>query len=554
MRTRRNIFESMECTSFLRGVTLVLALLGFSFSVFAQTTPKVTSEVDTTSIKIGEQIKFKVIVEADSTDQVIFPEGQTFSPLETVEAFATDTTRKNDRLTLAKIYALTQFDSGSYKLPMQRIEINGQGFFTDSLRIDVATVPVDTLAQKMFDIKPLIEVNKSYLNWWKWFLGILVALLVVGGALYWFVFRKKPLSEEEKVALLPPYDRALIELKKLENSKYLIQDEYKQYYSELTEIVRSYLEEDVNVSALESTTDQLIDKLELMTDAGELELDKETIVQFKRILQTADLVKFAKSKPDTSVAEQDRKSIEQIVIKTHDALPEPTEEELMQQAEYQEELERKKHKKKVIIAAASIVAVFILSAVAAIGYYGWEYSKDTLLGHPTKELLEGEWVSSAYGYPPIVLETPKVLKRQKVKLPPELKESIKEIQAFGYRSSLGLFTIAATSISMTQLEEPKFEATVEQMMKNFETMGAKNVITKEEEFVTISGVKGAKVYGSGKFPVPESKELLRGKYAMILFGGKGFQQNIIVTWLDGDPYAEEIVDKMLATLEVKTEI
>jgi hypothetical protein len=141
-----------------------------------------------------------------------------------------------------------------------------------------------------------------------------------------------------------------------------------------------------------------------------------------------------------------------------------------------------------------------------------------------------------------------------VKLPAELQESIKEIQAFGYRSNIGLFTVAVTSITMTQLEEPKFESSVEQMMANFEKMGAKNIITKEEEFVTLSGVKGAKVYGSGKFPIPDSDELLRGKYTMILFGGKGFQQNIMITWLDGDTYAEEIVEKMLITLEVKTDI
>ena len=554
MQAMRNELKVMSTAPLSRRLSLLLLVFCLSFVGFSQTSAKVHSEVDTTFIKIGEQIKFKVIVEADSTDQVIFPEGQTFSPLETVEAFATDTTRKNDRLTLAKTYALTQFDSGSFKLPAQRIEINGQGFFTDSLQINVASVAVDTIAQQMFDIKPLIEVQKKYTAWWKWLLGILLAILIIGGLIYWFVFRKKALTEEEKAALLPPYDRALIELKKLENSKYLIQDEYKQYYSELTDIVRSYLEEDVNVSALESTTDQLIDKLELMTDAGELELDKHTISQFKRILQTADLVKFAKSKPDTSVAEQDRKSIEQIVIKTHDALPEPSEEELMQHAEYQEELERKKKKKKLIIAAAGFVGLLFISAAAAVGYYGWEYSKDSLLGHPTKELLEGEWVSSSYGYPPIILETPEVLKRQNVKLSAELKESIKEIQAFEYRSAIGLFTVGATSITMTKLEEPKFDLTVEQMMKNFEAIGAKNIITKEEEFVTISGVKGAKVYGSGKFPMPDSNELLRGKYTMILFGGKGFQQNIIITWLDGDTYAEEIVGKMLTTLEVKTEI
>ncbi len=554
MQAIGNELRVMSTTPLSRRLSLMLLVFCLSFVGFSQTGPKVHSEVDTTFIKIGEQIKFKVIVEADSTAQVIFPEGQTFSPLETVEAFATDTTRKNDRVTLAKTYALTQFDSGSFKLPTQRIEINGQGFFTDSIQINVANVAVDTIAQSMFDIKPLIEVQKKYAAWWKWLLIILLAILIIGGLIYWFFFRKKALTEEEKVALLPPYDRALIELKKLENSKYLIQDEYKQYYSELTDIVRSYLEEDVNVSAMESTTDQLIDKLELMTDAGELELDKDTISQFKRILQTADLVKFAKSKPDTSIAEQDRKSIEQIVIKTHDALPEPSEEELMQHAEYQEELERKKHKKKLIIAAASFVGLLFISAAAAIGYYGWEYSTDSLLGHPTKELLEGEWVSSSYGYPPIILETPEVLKRQNVKLPADLKEAIKEIQAFEYRSESGLFTIGATSITMTQLEEPKFDLTVEQMMKNFEAIGAKNIITKEEEFVTISGVKGAKVYGSGKFPIPDSNELLRGKYTMILFGGKGFQQNIIITWLDGDTYAEEIVDKMLTTLEVKTEI
>lgn len=552
MKSEKSIMKNDR--TLIQRVVFLCLFFAFASHVFSQISPTVSSEVDTTYIKIGEQIKFKIIVEADSMAQVIFPEGQTFSPLETVEAFATDTTRKKDRLTLAKTYALTQFDSGSYKLPTQRIEINGQGFFTDSLQINVATVQVDTLAQKMFDIKPLIEVEKSYSDWWKWVLGILIALLIVGGLLYWFVFRRKALTEEEKEALLPPYDRALMELKKLENSKYLIHDEYKQYYSELTDIVRSYLEEDVNVTALESTTDQLINKLELMTDAGELELDKDTISQFKRILQTADLVKFAKSKPETSVAEQDRKSIEQIVIKTHDALPEPTEEELMQQAEYQEELERKKQKKKLIVAAAGFAGILLLSVASAIGYYGWEYSKDTILGHPTKELLESEWVSSSYGYPPIILETPEVLKRQNVKLPAELKESIKEIQAFEYRSAIGLFTVGATSISMTQLEEPKFDLTVEQMIKNLEKMGAKNIITKEEEFVTISGVKGAKVFGSGKFPIPDSNELLRGKYTLILFGGKGFQQNIMITWLDGDTYAEQIVDKMLTTLEVKTEI
>lgn len=533
---------------------IFLGSLLFSCNVFAQTSPKVSSEVDTTFIKIGDQLQFKVTVEVDSTDMVIFPEGQTFSPLETVEAFATDTTRKKDRITLLKTYALTQFDSGSYKLPQQRIEINGKGFFTDSLRINVATVPVDTLAQKMYDIKPLIQVDKSNSGLWKILLLILSILVVIAGLIYWFVFRKKPLTDEEKEALLPAYDRALLELKKLDNSKYLIQDQYKQYYSELTDIVRSYLEEDVNVSALESTTDELITKLEMMKDAGELELDNDTIKQFKSILQTADLVKFAKSKPPTTVAKQNRKSVEQIVVKTHEAIPEPTLEELMAQEEYQEELARKQQRKKWLIAGASAFGIIVISAVTLVSYYGAIKVWDTVTGHPTKKLLDSEWVASSYGYPPINLETPEVLVRQEIKIPADAKASIKELQTFMFRDDKALLTLATTSTTFTQPAEPEFEKTIEQLLKNFEDKGAKNIITKQEEFVTVTGVKGIKTFGSGKFKVPDSEELIKGKYMILSFGGNGFQQQILLTWQDGDDYAQEIIDRILTTVEVKTEV
>ncbi len=540
-------------TVYLKSVIVCLLLLLSSLAV-AQEDSRISSKVDTTFIKIGEQIIWTVTVDVDSTANVVFPEGQTFSPLETVEAYKTDTTRKKDRIILEKSYALTQFDSGAYKLPTQFIDINGKGFYTDSLQINVANVPVDTLNQKMYDIKELMVVEKSSSNWWKIILVVVLLLALLGSVLYWFVFRKKPLSEEQQIALLPPYDRALLELKKLENSKYLIQDEYKKYYSELTDIVRSYLEEDVHVSALESTTDQLIDKLELMTDAGELELDKETIQQFKRILQTADLVKFAKSKPEDSVAEQDRKAIEQIVVKTHDALPEPTEEELMQQAEFKEELERKQKRQKTRLAVGITSGFLTAVAIFTIFYFGPKYVWDTISGHPTKKLLEKEWIASTYGYPGVHLETPEVLARQKVKLPPELEATLKELQVFSYRNGEGLLTIGTTTSVLANPEgEPEYEKTVENFIKQLERKGAKNIITKQEDFTTLSGAKGTKVYGSGKFAVPESEELIAGKYTIILFGGKGFQIQVILTWLEDDVYAQEIIDRIVSTIEVKLE-
>ncbi len=533
-------------------VLLCLFFFG-SLSTFSQKNPVISTEVDTTFIKIGEQVNFKVTVEADSAAQVIFPEGQTFSPLETVEAFKTDTTRKKDRITLQKTYALTQFDSGSYKLPAQRIEIDGKGYFTDSLLVNVATVPVDTVTQKMYDIKPLINIDKSNASLWRLLFSVLLVLALSGGLFYWFFFRKKPLTETEKETLLPPYDRALLELKRLENSKYLIQDEYKKYYSELTAIVRSYLEEEVHVAALESTTNQLIDKLELMKDAGELNLEEETIDQFRKILQTADLVKFAKSKPATSVAEQDRVAVEDIVVKTKKALPEPKEEDLMEQEEYQQELRRKKKRQKVYIAAAAGLGIVVFTTALAISYYGFNYVKDAVFGNPTKALLEGEWVSSSYGYPPINLETPEVLIRQKMNVPRELQTKVKELHAFIYDNPESLFTVGTTSTILSEQVEPDYNQAIDEVLKNLEKKGAKNIVTKQEEFTTPTGVKGIKIYGNGQFPVPDSKEWVKGKYTILLFGGNGFQQQIILSWIEGDNYAEEMADRILRSVDVKTQ-
>jgi len=532
---------------------LIVGMLCIGFQSAAQNDPTIGSEVDTTYIKIGEQIQFKISVETDTLAQVIFPEGQTFSPLETVEAYKTDTTKQLDRMTLEKIYALTQFDSGSYMLPIQRIEINGQGYFTDSVRIDVATVPVDTVNQKMFDIKPLMSVQKSGSDFWKIALLILIILALLR-AFYWFFIRNKKMTEAEIEAMLPAYDRALLELKRLENSRYLIQDEYKKYYSELTAIVRSYLEEDVHISALESTTSQLIDKLELLKDAGQLKIEDDTIFQFKKILETADLVKFARSKPETSIAEQDRQAIEQIVIKTKEAIPEPTEEELMQQAEYQEKLVLRKKKKRIAIAGVAAIAVLVITSVITIYFYGFESVKDTVLGHPSKSLLEGEWISSSYGYPPIDIASPEVLIRQDINIPPELKDNIKETQAFAYYNPDNMLRIGTSSTMLNQQEDPNYEESIDLILKTFVDEGAKNIITKQEEFTSVSGVPGLKVYGSGTFQTNNTSKRVKGKYTILLFGGKGFQQQIVLSWEDGDTYAEEIVDRIINSVDVKTQV
>ena len=117
----------------------------------------------------------------------------------------------------------------------------------------------------------------------------------------------------------------------------------------------------------------------------------------------------------------------------------------MEQEEYQEIIALKKRKKKIISIASAAAIVILVSIGGLITYLGPSYVWDTITGHPTKTLLEGEWVSSSYGYPPIIVETPEVLVRQEVKLPPEAKANIKELQAFMFRSEKGLFTVGTTS-------------------------------------------------------------------------------------------------------------
>ena len=240
------------------------------FCLFAQ----VKSEIDTTKIKIGEQITYKIQVEADTTDLVVFPEGQTFMPLEMIESYKVDTTKNNAKFNLIKTYGLTQFDSGSYTIPKQKIIIGDNTFFTDSLNVDVYTVSVDTTKQRLYDIKPLMEVEKAQSDWWKFLLIGLLILSLSAFILYWFIWRKKPLTEEEEIALLPPYARAKLALQKLDESDYLQRAELKDYYSELTFIIRKYLDEKVYDRALESTTDELVERLNMLSDAHQIELSK----------------------------------------------------------------------------------------------------------------------------------------------------------------------------------------------------------------------------------------------------------------------------------------
>ncbi|WP_406600936.1 BatD family protein [Mangrovimonas aestuarii] len=538
---------------------LVVFCLFSSLSLFAQ---EVKSSIDSTSVKIGQQITYRVEVETDSTDYVVFPEGQTFMPLEMIESFKIDTTKQDARYKLIKRYGLTQFDSGHYTIPRQKITIGSKELFTDPVKVEIREVAIDTTKQGLYDVKPMIAVDKPMGNWWKYLLIALLVFSVIGGLLYWFLWRKKPLTEEEEIALLPPYDRAKLALKKLDESGYLERSELKNYYSELTLAIRTYLDEKVYDHALESTTEELIGRLNLLREGHKIELSTETIRNLEAILKRADLVKFAKSEVDLELAKLDKETIDSEIDHVREVLPEPTEEEKLQDKTYKEEQERKHKRKKIIITSVVVVLIALMTFTGFAIKYGAGYVKDTILGHDTKELLEGDWVTSEYGIPPIKISTPKVLKRVEMSLPEEFKDKVKTT-TFSYGSMLDFFGVTVSTARYDfskdqQQTEEKDKPTIdlrqasEAAIRELEAQGVSNLMVMQEKYSTTNGIDGLKTYGTASLPIPNSDNFVEGEYIILQFAGENVLQQLTMYRKKDDAYAEKIIDRILNSIELKT--
>jgi predicted anti-sigma-YlaC factor YlaD/predicted CopG family antitoxin len=517
------------------------------YKAFAQ----VSAKIDSTTIEIGNEIRYKMQVEADSTQIVVFPEGQTFTPLEVIESQKIDTSRNGKRFNLTKEYALTQFDSGHYTIPRQKVMIGDQVFFTDSLKVEVRDVLVDTTKQKMYEIKPLVDVDAKFaFNWKKWILWIGGVLLLILGFIAFFIFIKKK-RKANKEDELPPYERAILALQKIDESHLLEKDSHKEYYSQLSDTARKYIDEEVYDHAMESTTDELITRLDEEIRSGNLNLDKNTIEELKNVLKTADMAKFAKSKPDIITAKADRNVIEQVIHKTKSAIPEPTEEELLADEEYRKTVAEKKQRKKIIVASIVTTSAIVITWVIFGLVYGFDVVKDTLLGHPTKELAETEWITSAYGSPPVTITTPRVLIRNAYQMTEEQKQMLKGNETFVYGSLVGNFYAVVTTVQYKQPTEIKLDKVVEGVVGKFESMGAKNISVKDEEYETLGGAKGVKVFGDLEIVNPVTKKKQKNSYLMLNFAENGGFQQITLVYDVEDRYAKDVAERIINSVELK---
>lgn len=525
---------------------------------------EVKVETNTKNIKIGEQIQYKVSVETPADTPVSFPEGQTFAPLEMVKTRAADTLRDGGKYRLVKEYYLTQFDEGKYTIPSQKIRIDNKDYFTDSLLVEVHTVAIDTLKQPLYDIKPIQEVKKPFTSY-GWILTIIAAvlLLLIVAFVYFVFIRKKKFPFLQTQKKLPPFDRAIQDLKELQNSKYLIQSQHKEYYTRLTDIVKAYLEEEVHILAKESTTDELLTKINLLQEKGKLNLNQDTITNLKRVLQTADLVKFAKNKPSDDNAEYDRETIENVVIKTKEAIPlEPTDEQAINEARQKAlALKRQKRKKLLIRIGVGILLFFLLGGVGL--YFGYRTLKNWLFNPYVAELNEGKWVTSDYGYPITELTTPKVLMRKQIVDITGFKPIIHSQSTFYFgslNSELYIMTNIITFVKETggnSSERGDGNISLDPQLVNeivlaqLDKAGAKNITTLQEEYTTPAGVKGMKVFGEMTLP-DKNGNPFKANYELYSFTENGALQQLLITYIN-DFNAKAIAKRVVNSIAFKIE-
>ncbi len=528
-------------------VSVVCILFSF-LSVQAQTAPTVKAKIDTTKIRLGEQINYTVTVEADQLDVVIFPEGQTFSPLEMIESYKVDTSFAQARMTLIKKYGLTQFDSGSYNIPRQRILIGDRTLQTDSFQVDVNNVVLDTVNQGLYDIKPVIELPTDYSKFWKYLLWIVPVILAIALFLFWLLRRHKKRVEAEKY--IPPFEQALASLRQLDESGFIASAKYKEYYSTLTDTVRRYYDEKVYDRALESTTDELIERLELEKNSGHIDFNSETIKQLKEIFKRADLVKFARINPPSGKAEADRLAIEQIVKETKEVLPEPTVEELMKDQSYREALERKRTRKLWGTGIAGVAGILLVALIAGIVIKGYDEVKDFVLGNQSRELAEGNWITSEYGFPSIVISTPKALERKEVNLPQEAQGKI-EASSFVWLSKPPAFTVALFQTQYPEGTKATVEPVINVRLKYFEEIGYNFSLVKNEKFQTPNNAEGVKAYGSGTTNFSGNSKLMDMEYTLLVFVAESYVQELFISWPSNDSYSKQIAERIINSVELQ---
>jgi len=274
-------------------------------SLYSQQQPRVDAVLDTSKLRIGEQAKIDIYVTYNSREQISiqWPKiGDTLTgKIEVVSVGPIDTTFP-DKTNSFKIFQHQQiivsvYDSGYFAVPGFKFIINNdtaRPLYTNPLFLEVHTVPTDTSATKLRDIKaPFNEPFnwKWYVNYIYWGIAALVLVIIIIVVTVYYTRKNNRVQMEPEKPKIPAHITALAALEKIKEEQIWKEGKIKEYYSSISEAVRAYIEERFNVNALESTTD------EIMTAFRSQVVDKESKDKLQQLLMLSDLVKFAKMFP-----------------------------------------------------------------------------------------------------------------------------------------------------------------------------------------------------------------------------------------------------------------
>ena len=279
----------------------IIALFLFASIASAQE-PKVSAGTDSLQYKIGAWILLHVDAELPpAVDSLAVAVKDSLGPFEILNVESPPSKGGHQQW----LFRLTIFDTGKVFIPPAIFSYKSRGdtltrvAYSNSIPLTIVGIPID-LKGDIKDIKPPLDAP------WKFedFLPYLVALavLVLFGFAYWYYRRLKKRREASYAPPkpdIPPWRVALAALHTIEDQRLWQQGRIKEFYSEATEVIRRFLEDQYNLLALESTSDELMGQLKRVPEAQSLQKE------FRAFFTTADLVKFAKYLPTPEENEQE---------------------------------------------------------------------------------------------------------------------------------------------------------------------------------------------------------------------------------------------------------
>ncbi|MCF2736374.1 hypothetical protein I6E54_01340 [Bacteroides caecigallinarum] len=258
----------------------------------------VRASIDSLQLLVGEQTKVHLEVSMDADKKLRLPviKDTLVRGVEVLDIAKPDTQKLNDdkRWVITQEYTITSFDSALYYLPPLEVMVDDEKYRSESLALKVYSIPVDTLhPDQFFGPKTVVEVPIQWEDI-DTMVYAFILMLLFGSACVFFIIRyrdNKPIIKIIKIEpKLPPHQEAMKHIEEIKANKNVQREDPKQYYTELTDVIRTYIMERFGFNAMEMTSSEIIENLLQVRD-------KESLKDLKYLFETADLVKFAKHAP-----------------------------------------------------------------------------------------------------------------------------------------------------------------------------------------------------------------------------------------------------------------